>query len=69
MDRHDRRDDSSQRRHAPGSTREETSGAGQRAKGATKRAVGDAFDNEQMEDKGRREQEAGKSRQRKNNAV
>ena len=54
MDNFDRRDDSDQNRHAPGSVSEEVSGAGQRAKGAVKKAVGDAIDDESMEDKGRR---------------
>jgi len=62
MDRHDRPDDSSRNRH-------EVSGAGQRFKGAVKREVGDAMDDEQMEDKGARENEAGKTRQRRNDAV
>ena len=69
MDRHDRPDDSSENRHAPGSVREETSGTGQRFKGAVKREVGDAIDDEQMEEKGARENEAGKERQRRNDAV
>jgi len=42
MDRHDRPDDSSKNRHAPGSMNEEVSGAGQRFKGAVKRETGDA---------------------------
>ena len=69
MDRHDRPDDSSKHRHAPGSMNEEVSGAGQRFKGAVKREIGDAFDDEEMEDKGSRENEAGRRRQRRNNAV
>ena len=69
MDRRDRPDDSSKNRHAPGSTNEEVSGMGQRFKGAVKRETGDAFDDEEMEDKGSRENEAGRTRQRRNNAV
>ena len=68
-DKYDRPDDSKQNRHAPGSVSEEVSGAGQRFKGAVKREVGDAIDDERMEDKGARENEAGKERQRRNNAV
>ena len=69
MDKYDRPDDSSQNRHAPGSISEEVSGAGQRVKGAVKRATGDAIDDEQMEEKGERENEAGRKRQDRNNAV
>ena len=69
MDKHDRPDDSSKNRHAPGSVNEEVSGTGQRFKGAVKREVGDAIDNERMEEKGERENEAGKARQRRNDAV
>ena len=69
MDKYDRPDDSNNNRHAPGSVSEEVSGAGQRFKGAVKREVGDAIDDEQMEDKGARENEAGKNRQRRNDAV
>jgi uncharacterized protein YjbJ (UPF0337 family) len=68
-DKYDRPDDSNKNRHAPGSVSEEVSGAGQRFKGAVKREVGDAIDDEQMEDKGARENEAGKERQRRNDAV
>ena len=68
-DKHDRPDDSSKNRHAPGSVSEEVSGAGQRFKGAVKREVGDAIDDERMEEKGERENEAGKARQRRNDAV
>jgi uncharacterized protein YjbJ (UPF0337 family) len=69
MDHYDRPDDSNKNRHAPGSVSEEVSGTGQRFKGAVKREVGDAMDDEQMEDKGARENEAGKNRQRRNDAV
>ncbi|HUP38764.1 MAG TPA: CsbD family protein [Vicinamibacterales bacterium] len=69
MDNYDRPDDSKQNRHAPGSVSEEVSGTGQRIKGAVKREVGDAIDDERMEEKGARENEAGKDRQRRNDAV
>lgn len=69
MDKYDRPDDSKENRHAPGSVSEEVSGTGQRVKGAVKREVGDAMDDEHMEEKGERENEAGKDRQRRNDAV
>ena len=65
----DRPDDSNEQRHATNSVAEETSATGQRVKGAIKEAVGDAIDDEEMEDKGERENEAGKDRQRRNDAV
>jgi len=65
----DRPDDSPAQRHASDSVAEETSATGQRAKGAIKEAVGDAIDDEEMEEKGQRENAAGKDRQRKNDAV
>jgi len=65
----DRPDDSPARKHDPNSIAEETSATGQRAKGAIKEAVGDAIDDKEMENKGARENEAGKERQRKNDAV
>ena len=64
----DRPDDSNAPRHA-NSIAEETSATGQRVKGAIKEEIGDALDDEQMEDKGARENEAGKDRQRRNDAV
>ena len=69
MDRYDRPDDSNENRHAPGSVQEETSATGQRFKGAVKEAVGDAIDDENMEEKGEQENEAGRERQRRNDAV
>ena len=66
---YDRPDDSNKPRHATNSVAEETSATGQRVKGAIKEAVGDAIDDEAMEDKGARENAAGKDRQRKNDAV
>lgn len=64
----DRPDDSPARKH-DNSVAEETSATGQRVKGAIKEAVGDAIDDKSMEHKGARENEAGKDRQRKNDAV
>jgi len=64
----DRPDDSNQPRHA-NSVAEETSATGQRVKGAIKEGVGDAIDDDEMEEKGDRENAAGKDRQKKNDAV
>ena len=64
----DRPDDSTARRHAE-SIAEETSATGQRVKGAIKEEVGDLLDDENMEEKGARENAAGKIRQKKNDAV
>ena len=64
----DRPDDSTRPRHA-NSVAEETSATGQRVKGAIKEELGDLVDDEEMENKGARENEAGKERQRKNDAV
>jgi uncharacterized protein YjbJ (UPF0337 family) len=65
----DRPDDSDNPRHAKDSVAEETSAIGQRVKGAIKEEVGDLIDDEEMENKGARENEAGKDRQKKNDAV
>ena len=64
----DRPDDSPARKHAS-SVAEETSATGQRVKGAIKEATGDLIDDEEMEEKGERENAAGKIRQKKNDAV
>ena len=64
----DRPDDSTARKHA-NPVAEETSATGQRVKGAIKEAVGDAIDDEEMEEKGERENAAGQIRQKKNDAV
>jgi uncharacterized protein YjbJ (UPF0337 family) len=64
----DRPDDSAAPRHAS-NVAEETSATGQRIKGAVKEEVGDALDDEDMEDKGARENAAGKDRQRRNDGV
>jgi uncharacterized protein YjbJ (UPF0337 family) len=66
---HDRPDDSNEPRHTPGSIREETSAVGQRAKGAVKEAAGAVTGNENVKDKGERENAAGIDRERKNDAV
>jgi len=60
---HDRPDDSNAPRHQPGSV------AGQRIKGATENAVGELTGNDRLEDKGERENAAGRDRQQKNDAV
>jgi uncharacterized protein YjbJ (UPF0337 family) len=65
----DHPDDSSEPRHEQDSVQEEVSAVGQRIKGATKDAVGELTDNESLEDKGERENAAGKERQRDNDAV
>jgi uncharacterized protein YjbJ (UPF0337 family) len=64
----DNPDDSNARRH-DNSLAEETSATGQRIKGATKDAVGDLTDNEDLEEKGERENAAGRDRQRRNDGV
>ena len=64
----DRPDDSPARKHA-NSLAEEASATGQRVKGAIKKGVGDAIDDEEMEEKGERENAAGNIRQKKNDAV
>ncbi len=69
MDNVDRPDDSKKNRHDPNSVAEEVSGTGQRFKGAVKREVGDAIDDKSMEQKGARENQAGKDRQKRNDAV
>ena len=65
----DNPDDSNANRHDPGSVREEVSGAGQRAKGAIKDAAGELVDDEELEQKGERENAAGRDRQNRNDAV
>ena len=66
---HDRPDDSNQPRHQPGSVAEETSAAGQRIKGEAQKVAGEVTGNESVEDKGARENAAGRDRQEKNDAV
>ena len=65
----DRPDDSNAPRHDRDSVAEETSATGQRIKGATKEAVGEITDDEQLEEKGDRENQAGRDRQKSNDAV
>ena len=65
----DNPDDSSAPRHDSGSVMEEASATGQRIKGATKDAAGDVLDDETLEDKGERENAAGRDRQKDNDAV
>ena len=65
----DRPDDSNAPRHDTGSVREEASATGQRVKGATKNALGELIDDDRLEEKGERENEAGRDRQKKNDAV
>ena len=66
---HDRPDDSNAQRHDSNSVAEETSATGQRVKGAIKNAAGELVGDQALEDKGERENAAGKDRQRKNDAV
>ena len=66
---HDRPDDSNEARHKPGSVREEVSSVGQRVKGATKDVGGAISGDESLEEKGERENAAGRDRQRNNDAV
>jgi len=66
---HDRPDDSNAPRHDRNSVAEETSATGQRIKGAIKDATGELTGNESLEEKGERENAAGRDRQRKNDAV
>jgi len=64
----DHPDDSSAPRH-DSNLAEETSAAGQRIKGSIKEGVGDMTDNESLEDKGARENAAGRTRQRRNDGI
>jgi uncharacterized protein YjbJ (UPF0337 family) len=65
----DRPDDLNAPPSEPEPVREETSAAGQRIKGATENAVGDMTGDEDLEREGERENEAGRDRQDKNDAV
>ena len=65
----DHKDDSHRQRHEPGSIAEETSATGQRFKGAVKNAAGELINDQELEDKGERENAAGRDRQQKNDAV
>ena len=68
FDNVDRPDVSSARKH-DSNLAEETSAAGQRLKGRTKDIVGDLTDNESLEEKGERENQAGRERQKKNDGI
>jgi uncharacterized protein YjbJ (UPF0337 family) len=63
---HDRPDDSNEPRHDTDSVQEEVSATGQRMKGAVKNAAGELINDESLEEKGERENEAGRERQRDN---
>ena len=64
----DRPDDSNARRH-DSDLAEETSAAGQRIKGRTKDIVGELTGDEALEEKGERENQAGRERQRDNDGI
>ena len=66
---HDRPDDSNAPRHDKNSVAEETSATGQRVKGALKNAAGELINDQSLEDKGDRENAAGRDRQKRNDAV
>ena len=66
---YNRPDDSTEPRHDDDSVAEETSATGERIKGAAKDAAGELIDDEALEEEGERENQAGKDRQRRNNAV
>jgi uncharacterized protein YjbJ (UPF0337 family) len=68
FDDRDRPDDSMARRH-DNNLAEETSAAGQRIKGKTKDIAGELTGDEQLEEKGERENEAGRDRQRRNDGI
>jgi uncharacterized protein YjbJ (UPF0337 family) len=71
MDQFDDRDsspDSAEPRHDEGLA-EETSALGERIKGRTKDMVGDLTDNERLEEEGEQENQAGRERQRNNDAI
>ena len=69
IDNRDRPDDSTTPRHEPDSVQEEASALGQRAKGAVKKAAGDIADDRGLEEKGARENAAGRERQGKNDGA
>jgi len=68
LDDRDNPDDSSEPRHDEG-VGEEASATGQRIKGRIKDIAGEVTGDEQLEEKGERENEAGRDRQRNNDAV
>jgi uncharacterized protein YjbJ (UPF0337 family) len=65
----DNPDDSARNRHRPDSTAEEVSAFGQRVKGKVKEELGDVVDDRGMEEKGQRENAAGRERQRRNDGA
>jgi uncharacterized protein YjbJ (UPF0337 family) len=65
----DRPDDSPERKHDQDSVQEEASALGQRVKGAVKKAAGDIADDRGLEEKGERENAAGRDRQRRNDGI
>jgi uncharacterized protein YjbJ (UPF0337 family) len=68
FDDRDNPDDSAEPRHDEG-VGEEASAAGQRIKGRTKDILGEITGDESLEEKGERENQAGRERQRNNDAV
>ena len=68
LDDRDNPDDSPEPRHDEGGG-EEASATGQRIKGRIKDIAGEVTGDEQLEEKGERENEAGRDRQRNNDAV
>jgi uncharacterized protein YjbJ (UPF0337 family) len=64
----DRPDDSNARRH-DSNLAEETSAAGQRVKGRVKDIAGHVTGDESLEEKGERENQAGRERQRDNDGI
>jgi uncharacterized protein YjbJ (UPF0337 family) len=68
FDDRDNPDDSARPRHDEG-IGEEVSATGQRAKGATKDVLGELTGDESLEEKGERENQAGRERQKKNDAI
>jgi uncharacterized protein YjbJ (UPF0337 family) len=65
----DRPDDSPANRHDRDSVSEESSALGQRIKGGAKDIAGDIANDDELEDKGERENAAGRERQKRNDAV
>jgi uncharacterized protein YjbJ (UPF0337 family) len=68
FDDRDNPDDSAQPRHDAGIA-EEASAMGQRVKGKVKDIAGEVTGDESLEEKGERENQAGRERQSKNDAV
>ena len=68
FDDRDNPDDSAEPRHDSG-LGEETSALGQRIKGKTKDIAGEVTGDEALEEKGERENQAGRERQRNNDGI